>query len=111
MKDLIFKKEKIALAINENIHFESDSQAEKELLEMIVSSSDEDKILFEKEFLDYVHKYENGINWWHGQINNEGIKNLEKENYIKAEYKKFFIFFKTKRYKATKKVNNLSTIL
>lgn len=102
-KGLIFKKEKFALAINENIHFESDSQAEKELWEMIVSASGEDKILSERDFLDYVYKYENGINWWHGHINNEGRRNLEKESYIKAEYKKFFIFFTTKRYKATKK--------
>ncbi|WP_282926343.1 DUF2207 family protein [Helcococcus kunzii] len=107
LKGLVFKKEKFALEINQDMNFESDSQAERELWEMIVASSGEDKILSEREFKDYVHKYDNGISWWRAHINKEGRENLEKQNFIKAEDKKLFYFFKTKRYKATEKGQQL----
>lgn len=101
MKGLIFKKEKMALVINQDKTFNSDSEAERNLWKLIVDASGKDQILSYNEFKDHVYKFENGISWWNGMINRESASSLEAQGYLTGRDVKILFIINSREYKIT----------
>ncbi len=86
---LIFKKERLALVINDELEMNTSSQAERDLWDMVIQASGEDGILSEKEFTKYMSKHLSKFNSWVDDIIDESTDSLTENGYLNAENKRF----------------------
>lgn len=97
MTGLIFKKETLALVINNSQFFENDNPQEAELWYMVQKASGDDKILSEKEFTKYISRHISQFNNWVDYVNDRSEQILTYKGYFSQADKKFlFIKYKSK---------------
>lgn len=97
MTGLIFKKETLALVINNSQFFENDNPQEAELWYMVQKASGDDKILSEKEFTKYISRHISQFNNWVDYVNDRSEQILTDKGYFSQADKKFlFIKYKSK---------------
>ena len=92
MTGFIFKKETLALVINEHDNFSNESVAEEELWNMVKIASGKDNILSEKEFKKYMTRNIDEFNDWNDDLNENSKKVLLSNSYFEKVKKKFLFF-------------------